>query len=212
MTERARSDARLTYLPVRSDAERDGHSSLSIRVPPQDVFIAALKRVSIPDDDVSDLQRSESTRLRPTINRAGVARSFGRAFGRVAARVDEANRRGADIEAILLRRCIRLSRLRWARRAAQREYRGSGQTFQPASTHDANLASRLLEPHDLEVADCDFKIVCSSSDSWNMKSAGNRRAFRRPCAFSRFTGTPYNSAKIGRNQTRLRQDHRMTGQ
>ncbi len=57
-------------------------------------------------------------------------------------------------------------------------------------------------PHDLEVTNCDFKIVASSLSRRNMKSSGNRTAFRFTAWFSTLTSTPYIAARSASRMTR----------
>ncbi|MGC1164490.1 MAG: hypothetical protein WA862_00125 [Solirubrobacterales bacterium] len=42
----------------------------------------------------------------------------------------------------------------------------------------------------LDITNCDFKLLNSSIDSWNMKSAGKRFSLRRTCCTSTRVSTP----------------------
>ncbi len=47
----------------------------------------------------------------------------------------------------------------------------------------------------LDVTICDFKLANSESDSWNMKSSGNRPGLRFTACMSAAVVTPYSEAR-----------------
>jgi len=61
-----------------------------------------------------------------------------------------------------------------------------------ATPCSANACGRVRRPPWLElaIAFCDRKTPTSDVDSWNMKSEGNRSAFRRTCSIRRPVETP----------------------
>src|SRR6516162_6555036 len=63
------------------------------------------------------------------------------------------------------------------------------------SSVNANGSFRRPPHRELDVANCDIKILNSGGVRRNMKPAGNRSLFRLICSLSHVVETPYRAAK-----------------